>query len=78
MNEISAIFNNKETFGLEIEKLVQEEDTSYIDAVIYYCEQNDIDYNILGKLIDNTLKAKIELEAREKNFLTNKVNTLPL
>tara|TARA_Y100000590_G_scaffold254429_1_gene285723 strand:- start:1597 stop:1833 length:237 start_codon:yes stop_codon:yes gene_type:complete len=78
MNEISAIFNNKETFGLEIEKLVQEEDTSYIDAVIYYCEQNDIDYNILSKLIDNTLKAKIELEAREKNFLTNKVNTLPL
>ncbi len=78
MNEISAIFNNKETFGLEIEKLVQEEDTSYIDAVIYYCEQNDIDYNILSKLIDNTLKAKIEREAREKNFLTNKVNTLPL
>mgnify|MGYP003306050451 CR=1 FL=1 len=78
MNEISAIFNNKETFGLEIEKLVQEEDTSYIDAVIYYCDQNDIDYNILTKLIDNTLKAKIELEAREKNFLTNKVNTLPL
>lgn len=78
MNEISAIFNNKETFRVDIERLVQEEDTSYMDAVMFYCDQNDIDYSLLGKLIDNTLKAKIEVEARERNFLTNKVNKLPI
>jgi len=78
MNEIAALFNNKETFGMEIEQLVQEEDTTYIDAILLYCEENDVDYSILKKLIDNTLKAKLELEARERNFLSNKVNKLPL
>jgi|TARA_Y100000034_G_C6789571_1_gene353439 hypothetical protein len=78
MNEIASLFNNKETFSTEIEQLVQEEDTSYIDAVVFYCDEHEIDYNILKKLIDNTLKAKLELEARERNFLSNKVNTLPV
>lgn len=78
MNEIAALFNNKETFSTEIESLVQQEDTTYIDAIIFYCEENDVDYSILSKLIDNTLKAKLELEARERNFLTNKVNRLPI
>ena len=78
MNEIAALFNNKETFSIEIEQLVQQEDTTYIDAVLFYCEENDVDYSILSKLIDNTLKAKLELEARERNFLINKVNRLPI
>jgi hypothetical protein len=45
---------------------------------VFYCDEHEIDYNILKKLIDNTLKAKLELEARERNFLSNKVNTLPV
>ena len=74
---LEKIFNNKENFSQEIEKLVSEGDTSYIDAVINYCSENDIEYKLLNKLIDGPLKAKIEVEARDKNYL-DKVNKLPI
>ena len=34
MNEIAALFNNKETFSTEIESLVQQEKLSYIHTKI--------------------------------------------
>ena len=74
---LASIFNNKQHFSQEIEKIVSEGDTNYIDAIINYCTDKDIEYNILSKLVDGPLKAKVEVEARERNFLP-KVNKLPI
>jgi hypothetical protein len=57
-------------FAQEIEKLVQtEEDVNYIDAIIIFCEKNNIDLESVPKLLSKPLKEKIKYEAMELNFL---------
>ena len=57
-------------FAEEIESLVlNTEGMNYIDAIIYFCEQNTIDIESVPKLIPKPLKEKIKYEAQELNFL---------
>ena len=64
-------------FGIIIEKLVKEKNMSYMDAVIHYCEENDIDLQHINKLISKPLKEKISVEAQKLNFLP-KTGSLPV
>ena len=73
-NELEKVFEKKffcpSRFAQEIEVLVKENpDMNYIDAVIYFCEQNSIDLESVSKLISKPLKEKIKYEAMELNFL---------
>ena len=57
-------------FAQEIESLVHAtESMSYIDAIVHFCEQNNIDVESVPKLISKPLKEKIKYEAQELNFL---------
>jgi len=56
-------------FSYEIEKLVLNKSLSYIDAVIYYCEKNDLEVEVIAKMVTGALKSKIKLEAEDLNFL---------
>ena len=44
-------------------------DMKYIDAIVHFCEQNNIDIESVPKLISKPLKEKIKYEAMELNFL---------
>ncbi len=73
-NELEKVLENKffcpSRFAQEIEGLVQKnEDMSYIDAIIHFCEMNNIDVESVPKLISKPLKEKIKYEAMELNFL---------
>jgi hypothetical protein len=73
-NELEKVLENKffcpSRFAQEIEGLVQKnEDMSYIDAIIHFCEKNNIDVESVPKLISKPLKEKIKYEAMELNFL---------
>jgi hypothetical protein len=72
--ELEKVFEEKffcpSRFAQEIEKLVQtEEDVNYIDAIIIFCEKNNIDLESVPKLLSKPLKEKIKYEAMELNFL---------
>jgi hypothetical protein len=56
-------------FAEEIEKVVISENCTYIDAIIHFCEMNNIDVESVPKLISKPLKEKIKYEAMELNFL---------
>jgi hypothetical protein len=56
-------------FAQEIERVVQEEKVSYIDAIIYFCDRNKIDLDSVPKLLSKPLKEKIKCEAIHLNFL---------
>ena len=57
-------------FAQEIESLVLENnDMNYIDAIIYFCDQNSIDVESVPKLISKPLKDKIKRDAQELNFM---------
>ena len=57
-------------FAENIESLVlNNKDMNYIDAIVHFCEQNNIDIESVPKLIPKPLKEKIKYEAQELNFL---------
>jgi len=73
-NELEKALENKffcpSKFAQEIENLVQvNAEMNYIDAIIHFCEQNNIDVESVPKLISKPLKEKIKYEAMELNFL---------
>jgi|TARA_R100000030_G_scaffold60101_1_gene45330 hypothetical protein len=57
-------------FTKDIENLVKTDpDFNYIDAIVYYCEENKIELESVPKLISKPLKEKLKAEAIDLNFL---------
>jgi hypothetical protein len=72
--ELEKVFEQKffcsAKFAQEIESIVQtNNDMNYIDAIIHFCEMNNIDLESVPKLISKPLKEKLKYEAMELNFL---------
>ena len=57
------------TFSLEIENIAKEKQISHMDAILHYCEKNDIEPDSVSRLITKGLKEKIEANARDLHFL---------
>ena len=56
-------------FSLKIENIVKEKSISYMDAVLWYCNENGIDEGTISNLISKSLKEKIKLEATNLKML---------
>ena len=57
-------------FAEQIESLVLNNSVmNYIDAIVHFCDQNNIDVEAVPKLIPKPLKEKIKYEAQELNFM---------
>lgn len=57
-------------FSQEIETIVKDDpEISYIDAIISFCEINNIELETVPKLISKPLKEKLKYEAMNLNFL---------
>ena len=57
-------------FAENIESLVLEnKDMNYIDAIVHFCDQNNIDVESVPKLISKPLKEKIKCDAQQLNFM---------
>ena len=73
-NEFEKVLEQKffcpTRFAQEIESLVKENpELNYIDAVVTFCERNNIDLESVPKLISKPLKEKLKCDAMELNFL---------
>ena len=60
-----------------IEDMVQARKHTYMDACLEYCKDENVEPESLGRLINKSLKQKIQVEAESLNFL-QKSSTLPL
>jgi len=60
---------NSKEFSLNIESIVKEKKISHMDAVVWYCEENDLDTSQVSSLISKSLKEKIKLEATNLKML---------
>jgi len=56
-------------FSQDIENLVLNSDLNYIEAIISYCEENNIELESVSKLISKPLKEKLKHEAQQLNYL---------
>ena len=66
---LSKKFMNSAKFAQEIEKLVKNENLNYIDAIVLFCEENNIEIDSITKLISKPLKEKLKCDAQQLNFM---------
>lgn len=66
---ITKRFRTAIEFSTFIESKVVDENIGYMEAIIAYCDENDIDVESISPLVSKSLKDKIRLEAEELNYL---------
>jgi len=63
--------------NLMIEKIVKDKKMSYMDTVLYYADDSDIEPETIAKMLNQSIKDKIEVEAQNLNML-KKTGKLPI
>jgi hypothetical protein len=53
---------NAEIFYKDVESLVNKHNLSYMDAVIYYCEKNDIEIEAAGAMVKSNFRFKSHIQ----------------
>ena len=56
-------------FSIIIEDLVNTKNLTYLEAVIYYCEQEGLEAHTIIRWIDKGMREKIQYDAEELNYL---------
>lgn len=74
MNIDDVVVNNglsSEKFLKEIDRIVSTYNIDYMDAVIHFCEKNNIEVETAASIIRSNLKikSKLQLEAENLNYL---------
>ena len=69
---------NTQAFSMKIEQVVKDKRIGYLDAVLWYCEEHEIEIETGAKLINTIIKKKIEAEASDMNCLKEKSAKLPV
>lgn len=65
------------TFSMEVEHIVYNEKLSYMDAIVFNANKRNIEPEKAAGLLNKNIKAKVEAEARDLNFLPRR-SKLPL
>lgn len=65
------ILDKTTTFAADIENLITEKQMECIDAVVHWCESNDIEIDLAANMIKSNavLLSKIQSEAENLNIL---------
>ena len=74
--EEESNFLSKKKFTKMVEDAVRKKSLSYMDAVVYLCDDNQLEIEDVKKYISTSIKEKIEMEAMNLNYL-EKRETLP-
>ena len=70
-DKIQDKFLTPTKFSETIEKIVKDSDglVNYIEAIVSFCEENQIEYETVSKLITKPLKEKIKYQAQTLNYM---------
>jgi hypothetical protein len=73
-SEVKSIIKSKflcqDKFSNDIEQLVKDNaGMNYIEAICFYCEDNNIEIESITKLISKPLKEKLKCNATNLNYL---------
>jgi hypothetical protein len=71
------MFLTEASFQLKVEEIVQVKRLSYMDAVLHFCEENNMDPSDISKIVSSNLKEKIRLDAIEDGLM-KKTAVLPI
>lgn len=70
---------SSELFYKELEALIEQHSMTYIEAVVHYCEKNDVDIEVAASMIKSNfrIKSALQNEGEQLNFLP-KTAKLPI
>lgn len=68
-NNLEDKFMTTARFSQDVEKVAFENKMNYIDAIIFYCEKNEIEIESVAKLISKPLKEKLKYDAQKLNYM---------
>jgi hypothetical protein len=71
-------FLTKVRFSKLIEATVLEKKMSYLDAILFVCEENHIDVEDVKKYISVPLKQRLQAEAVELRYIQADSSQLPI
>jgi hypothetical protein len=79
MVEIKSV-ESSSNFSQSIERIVKEKRVTYMEAVLLYAEENQMEVETAAKLVkmNSTIKGKVQLEAEDLNCLKEKSARLPI
>jgi len=66
---IESKFLTPSKFAIEIESIVASENLNYIDAIVHYCEINELEVDSITKLVSKPLKERLKWDAIRLNFM---------
>lgn len=69
--------DEKNNFSLQIEGVVTRHGLTYIEAITHHCESIGLEVEIAATLLNEVVKAKIEVEARNLRYLPKR-SSLPI
>jgi hypothetical protein len=75
---MGKIMLDTKSFSIKIEEISNELKISYMDAIVWYCEENEIEVETAAKLINSKIKDTIAYEASKLNMMKEKINSLPV
>ena len=78
-NEVQDIIKSKflssDKFSIDIERYIRDNKCNYIDGIIQYCQENEIEIETVSKLMSKPLKEKLKNNAVELNFLKKTIKS---
>jgi hypothetical protein len=78
-NEVQEIIKSKflssDKFSIDIERYIRDNNCNYIDGIIQYCQENEIEIETVSKLMSKPLKEKLKNNAVELNFLKKTIRS---
>ena len=69
LEKLEDKFMTTAKFSQEVEKIAYENSMNYIDAIVHYCETNEIEIESVSKLISKPLKEKLKYDAQKLNYI---------
>ena len=66
------MFKSSNEFSMHIEQIVRDNNISYMEAVLQYCKDNFIEPDDIAKLVNKSLKDKLEVNFQDENYLPKK------
>jgi hypothetical protein len=73
-----SLFTNKENISQQVESYVLKNGGEYIDAVLYVCDNQNIEPKVAAKYLSKPIVEKIGIEGRDMNLLPKNSAELPI
>jgi uncharacterized protein YdhG (YjbR/CyaY superfamily) len=75
--ETSTPFMTMAKFSEKIEQIVYDKNMDYMEAILYFCTENDLEPEDVVKFVSTNLKSKIELNAIDSGYFPKR-SSLPI